>query len=148
MRIPGWCDSYTGETVNGYAYFDMHDGETLEFDFKMKVKFIEARPEAVFDCGRYAVTRGPIVFCMEGVDNGSCIRDIRLKSRARFKYSKNKELGVPMLTVDAYRRKRDADIPLYREKTDEFEKTQAVLIPYYAFANRGESEMQVWHIVK
>ena len=148
VRIPGWCDSYTGETVNGYAYFDMHDGETLEFDFKMKVKFIEARPEAVFDCGRYAVTRGPIVFCMEGVDNGSCIRDIRLKSRARFKYSKNKELGVPMLTVDAYRRKRDADIPLYREKADEFEKTQAVLIPYYAFANRGESEMQVWHIVK
>lgn len=148
VRIPGWCDSYTGETVNGYAYFYMHDGETLEFDFKMKVKFIEARPEAVFDCGRYAVTRGPIVFCMEGVDNGSCIRDIRLKSRARFKYSKNKELGVPMLTVDAYRRKRDADIPLYREKADEFEKTQAVLIPYYAFANRGESEMQVWHIVK
>lgn len=65
VRIPGWCDSYTGETVNGYAYFDMHDGETLEFDFKMKVKFIEARPEAVFDCGRYAVTRGPIVFCMD-----------------------------------------------------------------------------------
>ena len=33
-------------------------------------------------------------------------------------------------------------------KTQNKEKTEAVLIPYYAFANRGESEMQVWHYVK
>lgn len=148
VRIPGWCDSYKKETLNGYSYFDLKDGEKLEFDFKMKVKFIEARPEAVFDCGRYAVTRGPIVYCMESVDNGSVIRDIRLDGRARFKYGRHKQLGVPMLTVKAYRRRRDADIPLYREKADALEKTEAVLIPYYAFANRGEAEMQVWHLVK
>ena len=148
VRIPAWCDSYNGQTVKGYAYFDVKDGETLEFDFKMKVKFIEARPEAVFNCGKYAVMRGPVVYCMESCDNGAYLRDIRLDARARFTYGKHKELGVPQLTVKAYRRKHVEDAPLYSERHDSLEKTTATLIPYYAFANRGVAEMQVWTYVK
>ncbi len=148
VRIPGWCENYTGDTVKGYAYFDVKDGDTLTFDFSMKVKFIEARPEAVFDCGRYAVMRGPVVYCMESVDNGPCLRDIRIDGGARFKYGKHASLGVPQLTVRAYRRENDEKAPLYSVKHDSLRETEAVLIPYYAFANRGECEMQVWHFVK
>lgn len=148
VRIPGWCDSYKGETKKGYAYFDIKDGESLSFDFKMKVKYMEARPEAVFDCGKYAVMRGPVVYCMESHDNGELLRDIRLDGRARFFYQKHKELGVPQLTVKAYRRKRVKDAPLYSERHDSLEQVMATLIPYYAFANRGVGEMQVWHLVK
>jgi DUF1680 family protein len=85
---------------------------------------------------------------MEGKDNGALLRDITLDSRARFQYGKHPELGVPQLTVRAYRTVREPDAPLYRQKTQNKEKVEAVLIPYYAFANRGESEMQVWHFVK
>jgi DUF1680 family protein len=148
VRIPAWCDSYVGETVKGYAYFDVKDGETLEFDFKMKVKFIEARPEAVFDCGKYAVMRGPVVYCMESCDNGEYLRDIRLDGKSRFIYGKHAELGVPQLRVKAYRRKCDENTPLYSERHDSLEKITATLIPYYAFANRGVAEMQVWTYVK
>ncbi len=148
VRIPAWFDGYKGETRNGYAYFDVKDGETVEFDFTMKVKFIESRPELVFDCGRYAVTRGPIVYCMESVDNGANIRDIRLDGRARFRYGKHKELGVPELCVRAYRRECNAETPLYSERKNALVETEAHLIPYYAFANRGASEMQIWHLVK
>ncbi len=148
VRIPGWYDGYKGETVKGYAYFDVKDGDTLTFDFNMRVKFIEARPELVFDAGRYAVTRGPVVYCMESIDNGANIRDIRLDGRARFRYGKHEELGVPKLTVRAYRRTADENTPLYTERHDSLRETEATLIPYYAFANRGEAEMQVWHLVK
>ena len=148
VRIPGWFDGYEGETLKGYAYFDVKDGEELTFDFTMTPTFIEARPEVVFDAGRYAVMRGPVVYCMEGADNGELLRDITIDSRARFKYGKHPELGVPTLTVRAYRTVREPDAPLYRRKTQNKEKIDAVLIPYYAFANRGESEMQVWHFVK
>ena len=120
----------------------------MSFDFAMKVKLMEARPEAVFDCNRYAVQRGPVVYCMESVDNGANIRDIRLDSRARFAYGKHRELGVPQLTVKAWRRRPEADAPLYSARHDNLEKMEAVLIPYYAFANRGEAEMQVWHFIK
>ncbi len=148
VRIPGWFDGYTGETDKGYAYFDVKDGEELTFDFTMKPTFIEARPEVVFDSGRYAVQRGPVIYCMEGADNGELLRDVCLDSRARFRYGKHKQLGVPQLTVRAWRTVREPDAPLYRQKTQNKEKVDAVLIPYYAFANRGESEMQVWHFVK
>lgn len=148
VRIPGWCDSYEGETVKGYAYFDVKEGQTLAFDFNMRVKLIEARPEVIFDCGRFAVMRGPIVYCMEAVDNGDILRDIRLSARSRFKYGKHQELGVPKLTVKAYRRQRDDGGPMYYERKEQLIETEATLIPYYAFANRGTTEMQVWHFVK
>ncbi|MBR2460796.1 MAG: glycoside hydrolase family 127 protein [Clostridia bacterium] len=148
VRIPGWYDGYKGETVKGYAYFDVKDGQTLEFDFKMSVRLMEARAEAVFDCGKYAVMRGPVVYCMESHDNGELLRDIRLDGRARFVPGKHAELGVPMLTVRAYRRRRDESAPLYSPRHDSLEQISAKLIPYYAFANRGVCEMQVWHLVK
>ena len=147
VRIPAWCDTYKGETVKGYAYFDLKDGSTLDLDFKMKVKLMQARAEAIFNCGRYAVQRGPVVYCMEECDNGAYLRDIRLDGRARFRYGKHKTLGVPALTVKAYRRKTEND-PLYSERHDSLEKVNAVLIPYYAFANREECEMQIWTYVK
>lgn len=148
VRIPGWFDGYKGETVNGYACFDVKDGQSLEFDFKMKVKLMEARPEAVFNCNRYAVQRGPVIYCSESVDNGANLRDLRLDSRARFAYGRHKTLGVPQLTVTAYRRQTNAAAPLYAQRRDILQKQKAVLIPYYAFANRGEAEMQVWHFVQ
>ena len=148
VRIPGWCDGYEGETVKGYAYFDVKESQTLSFDFKMRVKLIEARPEAVFDCGKFAVMRGPVVYCMEAVDNGDILRDIRLSARSRFKYGKHEELGVPKLTVKAYRRQRDDGSPMYYERKEQLVETEATLIPYYAFANRGITEMQIWHLVK
>lgn len=144
VRIPGWYTEYKGETVNGYAYFDVKDGETLSFDFTMKVKLMEARPEAVFDCGKCAVMRGPVVYCMEAHDNGELLRDIRLDADAPFVYGTHSELNVPMLSVKAYRRKRDEKAPLYSERHNSDEEITAKFIPYYAFANRGVSEMQVW----
>ncbi len=148
VRIPGWFDGYKGKTEKGYAYFDLKDGQELSFNFVMKPVFIQARPEVIFDAGRFAVMRGPVVYCMESADNGALLRDIALDSRARFTYGKHPVLGVPQLSVRAWRSVREPDAPLYRQKTQNKEKVNAVLIPYYAFANRGESEMQVWHFVK
>ncbi|MBQ7383577.1 MAG: glycoside hydrolase family 127 protein, partial [Clostridia bacterium] len=148
VRIPAWVENYTGETVKGYAYFDIKDGESVKLDFDMTPKFIEARSESIFTCGRFAVMRGPVLYCMESVDNGTGIRDIRLASDAEFKYGMHDELGVPSLTVKAYRRKHDENAPLYYTRKEELVETEAMLIPYYAFANRGEAEMQVWHFVK
>ena len=85
---------------------------------------------------------------MEAIDNTEYLRDIRIDSHARFRTGKNAELGVPTLTVRAYRRCVDENEPLYSPKHDSLRAFDAVLIPYYAFANRGASAMQVWHLIK
>jgi len=148
VRIPGWFEGYKGETVNGYAYFDVKDGDQLDFDFKMRAKLVESRPELVFNCARYAVMYGPVVYCGESVDNGANIRDIRIDPRAKFVKGTHEELGVPTLSVRAYRRTVDENTPIYSYKRDSFEEVTLKLIPYYAFANRGAAEMQVWFFVK
>ncbi len=148
VRVPGWCDSYKGERIKGYAYFDLRDGESVTLDFAMKTKLIEAHPEVIFDCGRYAVTRGPFVYCLEGVDNGENLRDIRIDAHARFRVGRHAALGVPMLTVRAYRREATESTPLYYERKNALTPITATLIPYHAFANRGASAMQVWHLIK
>lgn len=149
VRIPGWCDSYKGETVNGYAYFDLKDGESVNFDFTMNVRFVAARPEVDMDCGRYAVMRGPVVYCTEAVDNGAHLRDIRLSKRSRVRFGKDDGLGVSTLTLSGYRTEIDAETSLYYDSADErLKKVEVKMIPYYAFANRGDTDMLIWHLVK
>lgn len=143
LRVPFWCEKRF-DTVRGYAYFDVKNGETLDVDFGMPVRFIEAKRDVALDCGKYAVMRGPVVYCMEGADNETPLRDVTLDRRAKFRRGVNEELGVPTLNIRAWTRKKDADAPLYRPAAFAFERTTATLIPYYAFANRGECEMRVW----
>lgn len=149
VRVPGWCDSYKGKTENGYAYFDIKDGETVTLDFEMKVKFIAARPEVDMDCGRYAVMRGPVIYCTEAIDNGMHLRDIRLSKRSRIKIGKNKDLNVPTLILKAYRTQVQPETSLYYNAADEkFIETTVTMIPYYAFANREDTDMLIWHLTK
>jgi len=146
VRIPDWCVEYTGVTENGYAVFDVTDGSTVELELPMEIHFVEANPEVSEDAGRYAVTRGPIVYCLEGVDNGRRLWDIVLQECGEKTVKASGEFGVPVLEIAASR--RPAATTLYKLKSDVREKFTAKLIPYFAYANRGVSDMQIWTQVK
>lgn len=149
FRVPDWYDGNEYETTDGYCYQELKDGETLDINFAMKVKLMQADTRLYFDCSRVAVMRGPVVYCIEAKDNGDHIRDIRINSKAAFRYGKHEELGVPCLKVQGFRRpERPEGTPLYFAGKEELQKTEVTLIPYYAFANRGESEMSVWNFFK
>ena len=122
---------------------DVKDGETVTVNFPMKVHFIAANPRVLHDAGKVAVMRGPFVYCMEAVDNGEGIRNLKLNMRSRMKVVKNEELGVNVLVAKGFRPAYTGDA-LYREYTGEMTEQDIVLVPYYTFANRGESEMQVF----
>lgn len=146
VRIPEYIDTYEGENENGYAIFDVKNGETIELDFNMQPRLIEANPLVTFDSGKVAVQRGPVVYCLEEVDNGSNIRDIRLDKNGQFTEKIDTDLGVLTLECKAYRRKPTKALyaPLSKERIE----ITAKLIPFYAFANRGESEMTVWMLAE
>ena len=107
---------------------------------------VEANPSVAHNCARYAVQNGPIVYCTESVDNGANIRDIRLDSSAEFEVCFDDALNTQVLKIDAYRRKSSNE--LYYKLGNDLVKFKATLIPYYTFANRGESEMLVWQTIK
>ena len=114
----------------------------------MSVQFVESSPHVHDNCGRIAVMRGPIVWCAEAVDNGEDIRDISLDRNAGFELdfdtSPLKEYGIPTLNAAAYRRLAGDFHSLYSFASPRRQKFDLKLIPYFAFANRGETEMMIW----
>lgn len=146
VRIPGWCRSFHADQAyelrDGYAYFSAYSYLNVIFD--MPPAFMEAAPMVQNDCGRICVMRGPLVYCMEGVDNGSCLRDIRLLENAEFSTAYSEALGANVLKTTGVRRAADKFNGLYRPYQGDEVEQEVTLIPYYAFANRGISEMLVW----
>lgn len=146
VRIPGWCGKYSFSapcTVeNGYAVFAAGDVElTAEFD--MTPCLVEANPGVADNAGKVAVMRGPIVYCIEAVDNGELMNDMLIKADTAFTESALDFSPLPMLMVDGMCRAQDGSW-LYRALKPEYKKTAVKLIPYYCFANRGESDLKVW----
>lgn len=83
LRIPGWCKSYqisAGDTVpkdietltnDGYLVLQREwvPGQTIVLELDMPVEAVRARSEVVANRERVAIQRGPVVYCLEAVDN-------------------------------------------------------------------------------
>ncbi len=145
FRIPGWCKAFKINRdyvmKNGYAYVQLAGNDELEIELDIPVKIIAANRRVHSDAGRVAVMRGPVVYCAEGVDNGADLKSVLLDIKGEFEI-KESEFLLPVLKTKAYRPKETES--LYYEAGDDYEEIPLTLIPYYAFANRGETEMLVW----
>lgn len=141
VRVPEWYDS-----AGGYAEYKCQDVTKISLDYEMKPTLIEANPRVVDGCGKCAIMRGPLVYCMEQIDNGKYLRDITIPVNCQFKEGYDKSLCVPTLEVDGYRRVENGK--LYQKYTGEKREIKAKLIPYFAILNRGTTEMQIWHNVR
>ena len=145
LRIPGWCQNFTLNSPytmeKGYAIVE--NPTNLTFTMEMIPTLYEANAE-VNDCaGKAALMMGPIVYCAEGVDN-DCINLHRLAFNTALsaKVDYDAQYGMNTIIVDGYL--CEASASLYRPIADRYQPTKIKLIPYYAFANRGESDMLVW----
>ena len=147
VRIPGWCQSFTASAPytmkNGYAHF-AHGEVTVTFD--MPVTLVEADTRVQNNAGRVAVTRGPVVYCLEAVDNGTQLRSVRIDHAAEFAVGECDRFGLPVLTVMGEKKKQGQG--LYQIYCPDYEEKKLTFIPYYGFANRGISELLVWVAVK
>ncbi len=145
LRIPGWCKTFSINRnyvmKNGYAYVTLNGKDEIDIELDMPVTCIAANRRVHSDSGRVAVMRGPVVYCAEGVDNGADIKSVLININPEFEVQEDKFL-MPSLKAKAYRPKKTES--LYYEAENDYEEMSLTLIPYYAFANRGETEMQVW----
>ena len=143
-RIPPWCrPAYSGPLDRGYAVFEVGDGSEIALSFDMRPRMIEAHPMVSENAGRVAVMRGPVVYCMEGVDNGANLRAVCLAAESGFAEEYDEAFGT-VLYASASRKTVAEEAALYSETPARREAFTARLIPYHTFANRGETEMLVW----
>ena len=152
LRIPGWCEGWTltcGDQPvpftlrDGYAFVDRPDGE-LCLTLDMSPCAVEANPNVQDDAGRIAIRRGPVVYCLEGVDNGSNLRDVHIDLTQPITVGDTSFCGIPVLTAQGWRRSPDFGPALYRRLQNSRVPQALHFIPYFAFANRGQTEMIIW----
>ena len=160
LRVPGWSRDATlhvnGRPLElaplvkkGYARIDRlwKPGDTVTLDLPMPVQRIEAHPRVREDCGRVALQRGPLVYCLEEIDNGPALSDIALPRDAVLSARFEADLlgGVMVITGEATRRDVVGwDERLYRPAGSLVKTIPLKAIPYYAWANRTPGEMLVW----
>jgi uncharacterized protein len=167
LRIPGWTDRAQVE-VNKKAVAGAAPGQYLPIrrrwsaddiirvQFNMRPQLLEANTQVAENNGRVAVQRGPLVYCLEQIDQpeGVALKDVALnlgpKSSAQFQEEFQKDLlgGIILLrhAGAAYRPSEQGRL-LYFRYSGAPRKSQPVsltFIPYYAWANRKATPMQVW----
>jgi DUF1680 family protein len=163
VRIPGWA---AGTEINGglYRFVDsgrglatirvngqvMHPaiergyarierewkaGDAIDLSLPMEIRRVTADPRVNDDEGRVALERGPIVYCAEWADNGGHALNVIVPDDAKLRGEFRGGLlgGVEVITGDARRWDGSRVTP-----------HSLTAIPYFAWANRGMGEMQVW----
>ncbi len=157
LRLPDWCSGYEAsgledaqtEERDGYLYVkkEWQEEDCIELSFPMEVKLIAANPRVREDVGKVAVTRGPIVYCLEEADNGKDLHMLSLGAGSKPTVVEEKICGIPAKTIEmpGYRREAKEMAGLYHTWRADHKKVVGLrFIPYYMWANRSENEMQVW----
>lgn len=161
LRVPEWCTEGAKITVNGkevgveakagtYASVNRQwkKGDVVGINMPMRARLVEANPLVEESRGQVAVQRGPVVYCLESNDlGGVSIDDIAIPLDAKF-------TPVDMTIDGSHIKALEGEVinrseaswkgQLYREVTTKKNTVKVRLIPYYAWGNRGKSEMTVW----
>lgn len=172
LRIPGWAENspvptdlytYAEKTnepvqvlVNGKAIKSTKEkgyitikrlwkkGDRVEFQFPMPVRRVKANDNVVDDRGKMAIERGPILYCLEAVDQADKhVFNKYIPENAPLNYEFRKDLlnGVMVLKGTAQQIEKEGDAVVQKE-------VPFTAIPYSTWNNRGANEMAVWMPVK
>ncbi len=174
VRIPGWCpefrisdgiaDKKYGVNANrqlealetnadadkmhyekGYLYIACDsDSINLELEFTMEPVWMEPHTAVYDNAGLAALQYGPVVYCMEGIDQCAALSELYADADLQYSLEKDEAYPVPALIVNGWKKLYDEREGLYRVHRAEYEPVKLRFVPYYTFANRGESDMQVW----
>lgn len=137
LRIPNWCKTYdlsiNGKRINvseekGYAVIkDWKSQDVIALDMDMPVEIVAAYPHAKENFGKRAIQRGPLVYCMEEIDNPVYFDQIQLSPSTTFQTAFASDILNGIKTIKTNGRAQSA-----------------TFIPYYAWDNRKAGKMRVW----
>jgi hypothetical protein len=167
LRIPGWSRTADVAVNRSPAvgakpgeYLPIHrrwsPGDTVRLQLDMTPQVLLANPRVTDDAGRVVIERGPLIYCMErqdqpGIDS---LEDVAVvlgpAPGVRFRPERRNDLlgGVVVLRHEgASYAQREAQAPLYYPYSSAPRRTRPeplTFIPYYAWANREQTAMEVW----
>jgi DUF1680 family protein len=160
FRIPDWAEG-TRVLLNGkdagveaepgtYARIERRwkANDVVTLDMPMDIKLIEGHPRIEEVRNQVAIKRGPVVYCVESPDlpEGTDILDVYLPENSNLIAQHRPDLLGGLTTISGNVLLRsDEKEGMYRTLTKpKWDTVEATFVPYYAWSNRGQSEMTVW----
>ena len=153
MRLPGWARGYT-LTVNGEAeqpeensgYLTLSgrfdQGDVIRLSFPMPIETVHATLFSPDYAGKCTVMRGPLVYCLEEIDNGSQLWALSLNNTALEAKWDDMLAGVMKIVGCGLRQLSTG--ALYSPNAPDAVPAALTFIPYYAWGNCGKGDMTVW----
>jgi len=160
VRVPGWAEGAKLEINGGPVDIGEHlvdgyvrlvrtwtAGDTIDLTLPMDPRTLRAHPKVRQDAGRVALMRGPLVYCLEGVDNGADLNALSLAGEPG---------SATVSTVAELGGATALDLPIARDDADEWGPDlyragpprrvfgTARFIPYHLWDHRDPGEMLVW----
>lgn len=156
VRIPEYARGYRMSAAGcpicfreekGYAVVELEKDTEIAVSFEAPARFVRANPNVRADCGKVAVTKGPLVYCLEETDNGKNLSELYADTSQEIR-EVDSELfgGIKELIFQGKRIRENAweNGELYGEYPVEFTDVILKAVPYAYWNNRGVGEMTVW----
>ncbi len=157
LRVPAWSPEITvkvngqvsnNTTENGYVKIsrEWRKDDKIEIKLAMPVTALHCHPEVSYNSGRIALQRGPLVYCLESIDNKAPLGSIIIPEQQDFKLKAIDSItpGAIAITGSAFIENPEASADLYFSGIPAKAETTFTAIPYCLWQNRGPSEMAVW----
>ncbi len=160
LRIPDWAKG-TKILLNGkeagvqaepgsYCRIERRweSGDVVSLQMPMDITLLEGHPRIEEVRNQAAIKRGPVVYCLESPDlpAGTGILDVYLPERTELVARHRPDFlgGVTTISGNVLLR-HDKKDGIYRTLSrPRWETAETTFVPYYAWSNRGQSEMTVW----
>lgn len=148
LREPAWCRGQARLLLNGkHVTTTIADGwirlervfqpgDRLGLSLPMEIRKVVDDPRVVTNKDRVALCRGPLVYCLEGVDHEGHCRNIVLPPDSRLRAVSHPELLGGIITIEGP--------ALARREDGSFGETRLRAIPYHLWNHRGKGELVTW----
>jgi DUF1680 family protein len=139
-----------GNVRNGYVDIKRvwRSGDTVILELPMRAERVYAHPLVWMDVGRVALRRGPLIYCLEEVDNaGRRTQQLRLPRDAELSPVVRADLfdGIVAIAADGKALETgDWQDDLYRTAAPRETAADLTAIPYFLWSNRSKGSMTVW----
>jgi uncharacterized protein len=160
LRIPDWCKraklkvnneeiEISGKLEKGYVRIEREwkNNDWIEFELYMPIERMYSHPNVRQNANHMAIQRGPIVYCLESIDNVDSLHKLSLTKEGILTSIYDETLlgGVVKIVGDA----ELADDLKWEDKLYSTDKPRnkpfhITAIPYYAWDNREPGQMRVW----
>lgn len=161
VRLPSWCNHWdfrinnepaVQNLKNGYLHLrrEWKKADQVLLTMAMPVQNFYAHPNMTELSGRAAISRGPLIYCLEGVDHDTKALDhltVPIDDRSLWLVEHNREFlgGATVLHGQGEVVKTTGwGNELYRSTFPGTEPAKITAVPYCVWDNRSPGEMRVW----